>query len=76
MSQQVYSDNAAFPQPGGGEKGLTIREYFAARALQGVLTTSNLLQADPDHLAKKAVDYADALLRELTRRKGSRPGTA
>jgi hypothetical protein len=69
MAHQPCPDSPAFPQPASGEKGLSIRQYFAASALQGILGATNLVQADADHLAKKAVDFADALMRELLRRK-------
>jgi hypothetical protein len=69
MLHQPCPDTSAFPQAADGEKGLTARQYFAARALQGILAAANIVQADADHLAKKSVDFADALVRELARRK-------
>lgn len=49
--------------------GLTIRDYFAAKALQGVLSFPGNLQADswhdhaqPDQVAQQAYAYADAML--------------
>lgn len=59
---------AAFYHPDGGyipaQEGMTIREYFAAMALQGLLSTDN------DHsphnwYAEKSVELADALIKAL-----------
>jgi hypothetical protein len=46
------------------ETGLTKREYFAAIALQGLLSDSHLLGYARD-FASTAVKYADALIDEL-----------
>ena len=43
--------------------GLTKREYFAAMALSGYLTADVLVH--PEDGAKRAVLYADALIKEL-----------
>lgn len=49
-------------QPNTFYTGLTKREYFAAKALQGILTDENVhLQS----AANMAVEAADALLTEL-----------
>ena len=56
--------------------GLTKREYFAAMAMQGLLPASNLDLSDDDRdefdgqtvgyiIAKFAVEYADALIKQL-----------
>ena len=63
-------DDAAFPQIIDHEegtiliKGLTKREYFAALALQGLLTESQVLD-NHDKFAKFAVQAADALIAAL-----------
>ena len=43
---------------------LTIREHFAALALQGLLVDPNLAAPKSDY-AQHAVELADALLKEL-----------
>lgn len=48
--------------------GLTKREYFAAMAMQGIVTRQSY---DPDDMASFAVDYADALIAQL--QKSSNP---
>ena len=56
---------AAFYHPDGGvdspQQGLTKREYFASMALQGLLAN----EREVSYIAKKAVDYADALIKQL-----------
>lgn len=44
--------------------GLTKREHFAAMAMQGLCSHSGDYHL-PEHMAKDAVMYADALLAEL-----------
>ena len=45
--------------------GLTKREYFAAMAMQGLLTNPANFGGKKELLIKKAVEAADALLEEL-----------
>lgn len=65
------SEKQAFPVPSTNDHdrlpGLTKREYFAAIALQGLLSNSTTFQGHSTHaeLAKDAVMQADALLEEL-----------
>jgi hypothetical protein len=66
-------NNAAFPfvfvDPKANVQhvhtGLTVREHFAAMAMQGLSSSWN--QGDGQHVAKMAVEYADALLAELSK---------
>ena len=59
---------SAFYHPDGGyipaQEGMTIREYFAAMAMQAILTNDpkTLYEFEP---GKKAVKYADALIAAL-----------
>ena len=46
------------------QRGLTKREYFAAMAMQGLLSNS-AIGTDPIGTARTAATYADALLKEL-----------
>jgi hypothetical protein len=50
------------------ESGLTKREYFAAMAMQGLISNELTIQG-PDGLSIDAVKYADALIEQLNRRK-------
>lgn len=52
----------AFPRvTGNGASGLTIRDYFAAAAMQGLLSKG--AGVAPEALAREAYVYADALLK-------------
>lgn len=85
MSAPLNNGGPAFPLPGErwdeGEKvarswdapGMSLRDYFAAKALQGLLANPNVVVADSncgwslcntDHsgLAKEALAQADAML--------------
>lgn len=45
--------------------GLTKREYFAALALQGIVSDEHLCSIDPVANALRAVEHADALIAAL-----------
>ena len=47
------------------QSGMTLREYFAAKAMQGLLTITSLNDHDCEVIAKHAVNQADALIRAL-----------
>ena len=51
--------------------GLTKREYFSAKALQGLLANPNN-DGKRSEYAKDAVNQADALLAELAKTEGSK----
>ncbi len=65
----------AFPAPAGvshiTEQGMTLRDYFAAKAMQGFLTNDNLLKASCEwhqdgseiSIAQLAYYQADAMLK-------------
>jgi hypothetical protein len=48
-------------------RGLTKREYFAAKALQGLIATPVVRDNTIDGHARSAVKYADALIAELAK---------
>ncbi|GAB1827259.1 MULTISPECIES: hypothetical protein [Achromobacter] len=57
----------AFPQPLGTEttagcEGMTLRDYFAAKAMQGELAACAEKRPDPADAAKFAYAIADAML--------------
>jgi hypothetical protein len=63
-------DIPAFPAPAGvahiTEQGMTLRDYFAAKAMQGFLhySATKSIYAPPDNeLAKLAYDLADAMMK-------------
>lgn len=54
--------------------GMTLRDYFAAKAMQGLLAEGGSLEIGyvlpahwPQYIAKRAVSHADALLAELAK---------
>ena len=69
----MIKDNggAAFPRPlsrdeltdtlSWEQEGMTLRDYFAAAALQGLISTPDT-GGSPGEFAKSAYDYADAML--------------
>lgn len=70
----TYSNNAAFSRAAcglvgedydQGDAGITVREYFAAAALQGLMANPLLGQLGPGEAAKSAVDQADLLIAAL-----------
>lgn len=79
MYEFSKANSSAFPNYGAGEAGITVREYFASVALQGLLAaeaaggsdggvaaiSSTTLVRDPEVWAKCAVQLADALIAAL-----------
>lgn len=68
----VESSKVAFPQPKGDtqfqahyETGLSKREYVASLAMAAIIQNPNVNVLPPSGVAKNAVEYADALLKEL-----------
>lgn len=61
----------AFARPDGGASfgsdGMTLREYIATAALQGLLARENSLLLGAQSEAEVAVKVADALLEELAK---------
>lgn len=55
----------AFPAEGKGKEGMTLRDYFAAMALQGLLAGRPDAGIDGKYAVTEAVNYADLLLAEL-----------
>lgn len=57
---------AAFPQSGyeqwAPEGGMTLRDYFAAKAMQGILCSGKGIHSDQFMLSRDAYEVADAML--------------
>jgi nitrogenase subunit NifH len=49
--------------------GLTKREYFAAKAIQGIIANKDGLDIKIERIVESAVDIADALIEELNKTK-------
>jgi hypothetical protein len=67
MTEEIKTGGLAFPfVPGDGSalyesEGMTLRDYFAAKYMQGVSANPECLYSDND-LAKEAYQMADAML--------------
>lgn len=46
------------------ETGITIRDDFAGRALQGIMATEKGIRFTPSELAKMCYDFADSMMKE------------
>jgi hypothetical protein len=51
------------PKTGTADKGMKLRDYFAAKALQGMLAEPSL-KATPQEFAQRSYMVADAMLKE------------
>ena len=69
MSNESKTGGPAFPQKTDSTlsySGMILRDYFAAKAMQGMLACSNLdakLKADAGLIATSAYQFADAMLK-------------
>lgn len=61
------ADQTAFPiAPGSNNNfGLSVREYFIAAAMQGLLANSNNITLNNEQLGQKAIAAADEVLRQV-----------
>ena len=64
------SNPSAFPNTWTNENGMTLRDYFANSAMQGLMTEyfsklrNNIYYDDVDNIAKKSYELADAMLKQ------------
>jgi len=65
MTNKEYGDWSAFAT--NIDTGMSIRDYFAAAALNGMLANTHC-STEPKYFAKKAVEAADALINELNQK--------
>lgn len=65
MSKKINQGGYAFPGDSshllGSERGLTVRDYFAAKAMQGMLAAAD--RGGDNDIARYAYQMADAMLR-------------
>jgi len=63
----AMKNTLAFPQPINPSeqgRGMTLRDYFAAKALEGICASQQTkLFTDQDHLARGAYLLADAMMK-------------
>jgi len=64
MSALINDGGPAFPTPAGIQQndGMTLRDYFAAAALQGNIAHPEVT-GNRDDIARDAYKYADAMLK-------------
>ena len=72
MEQKIETGGPAFPAPDLGEHdfgqrgaywGMTLRDYFAAKAMQGVVAAAYARTYRPAVWANEAYEIADAMLK-------------
>lgn len=67
MSDKIETGGAAFPVAVPSDfqfvnEGMTLRDYFAAKALQGMLNSKAIAHLNEEYQANKAYKYADAMI--------------
>jgi hypothetical protein len=64
--QEKYDGGPAFPAMhfdlADNEHGMTLRDYFAAKAMQGLIVAYKDDHSVSDEISKRAYYYADAML--------------
>ena len=60
MNYVQMTNSPAFPD-GLGKKGMTLRDYMAAKAMQGLMV--DVVQPECDYIAETAYKMADAMLK-------------
>lgn len=64
---------AAFPQANGYQPGMTLRDYFAAAAMTGLLANSQPdYNTGTESVSRLAYHYADAMLAARDAKQGGR----
>jgi hypothetical protein len=67
MEKIIHTGGPAFPAPAGvshiTEQGMTLRDYFAAKAMAQLMLSSPVVQDDARTTASWAYEYADAMLK-------------
>ena len=59
----MKKQDQAFPVGYNGHQGMTLRDYFAAKAMQGLLTAEIVGEYSNEHVAEIAYVLADAMLK-------------
>ena len=65
MAEQTKTGGPAFPRQPGGDTGMTLRDYFAAKAMQGMAGSPRYCEHgwDQADLAAQAYEIADAMIK-------------
>lgn len=73
MTDKIKDGGSAYPRPFGFESGMSIRDWFAGMALQGICSNQAYLRnispegKAEDHVAIAVYEIADAMLRERSK---------
>ena len=75
MTEKTVAEDSTYPSTSSDDNsGLTKREYFAAIALQGLLSNpEEYARTNNQDVARKAVFFADKLIAELNEQKDGAP---
>lgn len=65
MAEQTKTGGPAFPRQPGSDTGMTLRDYFAAKAMHGMAGSRRYCEAGWDQagMASQAYEIADAMLK-------------
>lgn len=63
MNDRINTGGMAFPVPELFNTGMTLRDYFAAKAMNGILSRQNAGYLTDEDIAKQAYMMADAMIK-------------
>jgi hypothetical protein len=66
-AEKIDDGGNAFVYDGFGRNGMSLRDYFAASALTGLMANNELLPNSIDAACGEAYSYADAMLKERSK---------
>ena len=67
LPKQVFGENIHLEY---ADKGITMRDYFAAAALQGLIFHNSFGEVSDENIAKGSYQYADAMIEATTEEGG------
>ena len=66
--REIKTGGPAFPitstEDTYGQEGMTLRDYFAAKAMQNLIFTWKEYECEASHIANFAYEFADAMIEE------------
>lgn len=62
MTEYTQAFPTAIPDNAFFQEGMTLRDYFAAKAMQGILCSGKGIHSDQFMLSRDAYEVADAML--------------
>ncbi len=67
MSEPIEDGGSAFPVALQGLLGMSLRDYFAAKSLQGIRASETERMMESEKAARLAYEDADAMLAQRTK---------